>query len=876
MPVYGAAAVVSGKKTLSDSEMRAYSRNRFADRTLRYRVGRLSDQEQTCHDRHQREIFQWKDFMRQSTRTSGFWSANLDSESEDWVLFGEEKNLPEAGEQKREGLGGIGASPGFGSSTQRGPPQRGGNCLSIELARSLTFQSEALSRLQKPWAYSYSATSYNSVYNDAEQLARGQEKRLYLRRASSSAISANSSSSSSSDQLNDKVLFRSRSSASDVRPDPSPAPPTRPLTGRSTPGMTLKPRFRDKLTASASIIKGRPKTTVGLVRVKAKLKKTAWLDEDDGGPPVNAESTGGQNNDGCSNVSVPVSNSGCTRVLDGNHRIKDNMSSGGDESAKIKDYHPVTSTENASIDRDKPILGIRNENGNIPDEKSVVAISDRGTEVKVNERTFSPTAGTSLDAEPYARASAERSQIHRNGISVSADEGTQSDSISANTLHGDPKRQPPKETNEKRVKIRLATEKEQVDTSHGANSELSHTLTFSVKDRTVASSCGSLKEDQSLVAPTTAAPATSSATPTPGHLIGCAKNGGAKRPKSVSHAAHSRRSSDNSSRTFGYLRQRSGVTSASARAERAWSGSPSQRSSSVDVSRRSSFVKIADKLEALQNRYNRRLSRFDDDKQVEQLRQNEVSGSPNEANGNLANEKEIKGTSAVKDVAEQQQSSKTTETSFTKATNSSQKNQTSQEKSTNPKQDKAEDGLRVATTYQSTKESPKNQSSKETSEEAAKAAVEASPEQSYDPDPEPDPDPDSEEACNAADFLPLEGSSSPDSGCIVFKGFRIRNYVPPQERYRTDPVMSSRRERSKFRLSLENPVCLSGNRGESKAEMIFPRSARQRVLQELVERNNQPIRTQDNGVVPPELRAKIDDFFRSIEPYCPKPELSLD
>ena len=896
--------MVNGKKTLSDSEMLAYSKNRFADRTLRHRVRQLHDQEQTCHDRHQREIFQWKDFMRRSTRTSGAWStAFADSHPEDWAPFNEEEVEEKAPERQRDGSMSRGAaSPGFvsPSSPLRGP-QRGARNrdLSAELVRSSTFQSEALSRLQKPWAYTYSVTSYNSVYNDAEQLARGQEKRLYLRRASSSAASANSSSSSSSDQLNDKaLLFRSRSSADVFTKDPGFGPSRRPLTGRSTPGMTsLKSRSRDKLTASASVSKDRPKTSVGLVRLKPKVKKSACVDKDEGGVPANVESERDQNDsNGCSDVFVPVSDSGCARVFDSN---PDNVTSVGDDSVKIKCDRAVSLTESLFIDRDKlPVLG-KEVNGTIPDEKrNVVALSDRGPQTKAGERTFSPTAATGSEGKAQTRASAVCAENDRNGSGVSADDADQTHSTgSVNTSCQGEKRRPKGEKVEKRVHIRLAAaaaEKDQVDGGHSAGSpDQSRTLPSSVQDRTAASLSGGLKEDQRLdtARPATAAVAaapSSAATPTPRHQIGCAESDdGVKRPKSVSYAAHDRRSSEtNSPRTFGYLRQRSSVTLASARAGRTWSGPLSRRNSSADVNRRGSFMKIADKLEALRNQYNRRMTiSVDDDKEH---RQNEVSGSQNEAKAgrNLAaNGREISGLSDVKDASVQQRSDDAAAvTGVRKAPESSRWSQ-SLDKAENRRQDKAEDALpRVvaAKTSPSTQETLPSVKrwNPNSDNKPSEVAVEANPEQSHchpDHDPDPDPDPEPREVSDAVDVFPsADRSSSPDSDCTVFKGFRIRNYVRPQERYRTDPFMSSRRERSKFRLSLENPVCLSGNRGERKTEMIFPRSSRQKVLQELVERNNQPIQTQDSGVVPPELRAKIDDFFRTIEPYCPKPELSLD
>nr|KAG5694868.1 hypothetical protein BaRGS_028796 [Batillaria attramentaria] len=117
---------------------------------------------------------------------------------------------------------------------------------------------------------------------------------------------------------------------------------------------------------------------------------------------------------------------------------------------------------------------------------------------------------------------------------------------------------------------------------------------------------------------------------------------------------------------------------------------------------------------------------------------------------------------------------------------------------------------------------------------------------------------------------------SGDSDYTVFRGFPIRNYVRPQHRYKVDPFLTSRRERLMLRLSMENPVFLNGSRNEHKAEVVFPKKARRKVLQELVEKNSAPVRKEDKGVVPPELRAKIDEFFKTLEPLCPKPNFSAE
>ena len=109
-----------------------------------------------------------------------------------------------------------------------------------------------------------------------------------------------------------------------------------------------------------------------------------------------------------------------------------------------------------------------------------------------------------------------------------------------------------------------------------------------------------------------------------------------------------------------------------------------------------------------------------------------------------------------------------------------------------------------------------------------------------------------------------------DGGVTVWKGMHLRHYVRPQERYRaaTDPCLPKRR---RGRGPKEAQGAASG-----KEEPLFPSPYRRKVLDELVQHNHRMTKDDDAGVVSAELRARIDRFFISIEPYCPKPQFVLE
>lgn len=162
------AAEVKTKRTLSDSEMQAYSRNRYADRKLDTRMRQINLEAQSARDRHYREITQWHSFCRASAKTSGWSTLNEHPDEEDSI------SSPLCSRLVGQGRGIRGYPASRGSPHTR-------SVSATELARSSSFHNEALTRLQKPWAYAYSETSHNSLYNEAAQAARSQAATLFLR-----------------------------------------------------------------------------------------------------------------------------------------------------------------------------------------------------------------------------------------------------------------------------------------------------------------------------------------------------------------------------------------------------------------------------------------------------------------------------------------------------------------------------------------------------------------------------------------------------------------------------------------------------------------------------------------------------------------------
>ncbi|XP_070189289.1 uncharacterized protein [Littorina saxatilis] len=880
MPSRGPTAVVNRKKTLSDSEVLAYSKNRFADHSLRYKVRQLRDQEQVCHDHHQREIFRWKKFMRKSSRTSGVWSSSFDScESEDWGLSEDSADSSAVDDQKQQNGGGGG---GAGGGSPQPTPRRNNNA-SLELARSLTFQNEALSRLQKPWAYTFSAASHNFVYNEAEQLGRGQEKRLFLRSVSSNST-ANSSCffSSSSDRDGSKSRF----SVGDMR-QRSSSGPRRPLTGRSTPGVRLRSQSREKLSVSASVNKDRPKTSVGFVRARPKLKKSACVDGD--GDVFSDDARVVKNNVSSVNAEQGTAASRM-RDTDGKDLLEKSKGSVFFDYSQSSDE--LSGLSNKVLQTNNDTLPVKEKKYNAHRSNSTDAAESSKqleTDSKPGEKTFTPT---------------ENTDTHVSIVSLDNDKHKISPPGHSGALLHTPREKHTKSATGKRVKIKLATDKQsdrktlsahisgnsevaesqahnkiktateeqqrlsktlsEIDSKSATMTEVNHTLQ-PVEERKVSGSSAILREDQSttpLSATTTTAAAISppSQAPTP-RTHQESQNENSARPESYRYADKWRRGAEAAKKTLGLTTETVFL---------------SRRFSAIDDRRRGSFMKIVDQLEALRQHQNsRRMNRIDDDEDVEFSGQNEVSGTPlieAEATG-MENRKEA-GVIDIKDAQSQgaRNGTLTSARGFRKSSKVlSSEGQQSQRKVSIPKPNKADGDSTATKTLQLIKEQQPKE--KTTSIPSKTVDAQVAPKTLQEPPQEHTmlTDRDGEDVC------PSDGSSSGDSDYTVFKGFKIHNYIRPQTRYRADPFLLGRRERSLLRISIENPVCLDGNRGNiPRSEMIFPRTCRKKVLEELVQRNNQPVKAQDSGVVPLELRAKIDDFYKTIEPYCPKPDLVLD
>ena len=107
---------------------------------------------------------------------------------------------------------------------------------------------------------------------------------------------------------------------------------------------------------------------------------------------------------------------------------------------------------------------------------------------------------------------------------------------------------------------------------------------------------------------------------------------------------------------------------------------------------------------------------------------------------------------------------------------------------------------------------------------------------------------------------------------VRYKGILLRNYVSPQDRYKIEPRMRYKKSSIRWNSKEGAIVMAHSNTGSESASktvnVVFPKQARKKALAKMVDDNHsQPV---DNSarVANAELRAKIDQFLLSVEPYC--------
>lgn len=108
-----------------------------------------------------------------------------------------------------------------------------------------------------------------------------------------------------------------------------------------------------------------------------------------------------------------------------------------------------------------------------------------------------------------------------------------------------------------------------------------------------------------------------------------------------------------------------------------------------------------------------------------------------------------------------------------------------------------------------------------------------------------------------------------ETNVIYYKGQRLRNYVSPQRRYKHDPFLFKRREKLFTKVAKDNPDVVEDVRRDSvKVELRLSKSARMRILDELVKENSQREinrgLTEDNG----NMADRIQTFLGTISYLC--------
>ncbi|KAL8583258.1 hypothetical protein ACOMHN_043093 [Nucella lapillus] len=823
------------KKSVTGSVVLAQSRNRSVEHGLSRTMRRLKDQEQLLQDRHQREMLRLRDFRRQSLQTSGIWCTSFEEElSQDSSASEDIFDTPR---DKRD----VESSSGGSSTSSSRLNSRRGSCVgnSNEMTRSLVAQSDSLLKLQKPWAYTYSLTSYNSLYKESMQLAEGQKSQLNFRRVSDSFANT------SPDHMK---MFRSRSSVGNVGQD-LVSGSRRPLTGRSTPGIPQRARSsRHRLSLSASVDKTRPKTSVGLVP-GAKTQQKEIFEKKTTDCAISHQTDG--------KLGADTGDTALHFVSAQQNNMDDSVNDGGDVMDILPTMARNTSdstsgevSQSSSVPCDPKSLSyceiIKKEAD--PHGKHDLSVLEDNSEWDINKGL--PLI-SETDEDTYLQEQTKGTE--REDIPNTDKPRRPTNQFTSSTSSNSPERP----VKEKKVHIKLtATDPKQcrrsmeIDTKSRSAQYQSY-----LTDKHAMPSSDSSKRDENIppAAKTAAEPARVwSSPPTPHRPQTRAESRENNRLKSTSYDRSTRRCSD-----VGMLRQRSDMTSDFSRSERRSSGSLSRRYSAIDVSGSSSFMKIADQLEVLREFSLQRMIPVDDDE--EDWSEEDVSGSPNEVNAIVtplsgkvgrvndtrllqsAQTKSLRGDEKAPNNGRQvkRQNSKSPEhISISKISHSSTntKGQPSETKKPILSKTSNEISRKISESH--------NNGEIQNFEKTLQNGVPVSPHKNKSPD------------------------------FTVFKGVKIHNYVRPQERYRGDTVVHLRREKSMPNLSTKTPA-LPRHQNGIKPAVVFSKTSRRKVLQELVHRHHQPIRAADSEALPPQLRSRIDEFLKTIEPYCSKPDLVL-
>ncbi|OWF53165.1 uncharacterized protein LOC110446758 [Mizuhopecten yessoensis] len=121
------------------------------------------------------------------------------------------------------------------------------------------------------------------------------------------------------------------------------------------------------------------------------------------------------------------------------------------------------------------------------------------------------------------------------------------------------------------------------------------------------------------------------------------------------------------------------------------------------------------------------------------------------------------------------------------------------------------------------------------------------------------------------EVLDFESLSDAEDGDNVtyFKGQRLRNYVSPQRRYKQDPFRFKRREKLFTKLAKDNPDIVEEVRRDSvKVELSLSKSARARLLEQLVTENSQRETSRRLAQKDKNMNGRIKKFIGSISYLC--------
>ena len=122
-----------------------------------------------------------------------------------------------------------------------------------------------------------------------------------------------------------------------------------------------------------------------------------------------------------------------------------------------------------------------------------------------------------------------------------------------------------------------------------------------------------------------------------------------------------------------------------------------------------------------------------------------------------------------------------------------------------------------------------------------------------------------------AEFFPstlVQVAKSSRCEDVLYKGKWLRNYIRPEERYKLDPVILRRRQLKMDKLAKQSDTYLGRiNHENISVDIAFPRTVRNRILQQLIDANSSGKRQIPSNPDEELLAAKIELFLKSVSHY---------